>query len=187
MADKTSENVDALVTEGRSSGYAIHAEHEADGGWFEVTLFSNIDDNLWMGGCPYGDVLLEAVDNPRVVMAVMKSRFDAILSLFPWGRYSIPAGVEHKTVEMYDSAEQAFDQVDELAMTVVGWLEEGKRVLVHCQAGLNRSALITARVLMIWKGYSAFDAIALIREKRDKYCLCNKAFEDWLLAHDGNL
>jgi hypothetical protein len=52
-------------------------------------------------------------------------------------------------------------------------------VLVHCQAGLNRSSLVAARALML-DGRTAGDAIRTVREKRSPACLCNRAFEDYL-------
>jgi protein-tyrosine phosphatase len=42
---------------------------------------------------------------------------------------------------------------------------DGERVLVRCQAGVNRSGLVMALVLML-DGMDAHDAIALIRERR---------------------
>jgi hypothetical protein len=56
--------------------------------------------------------------------------------------------------------------------------------LVHCQAGLNRSSLVVARVLML-EGATADEAIGLLREKRSPACLCNPAFEEWLRARDS--
>jgi protein-tyrosine phosphatase len=51
---------------------------------------------------------------------------------------------------------------------------------VHCQAGLNRSGLITARALML-RGMSATDAIQLLRKRRDPAVLCNAVFANWLV------
>lgn len=54
-----------------------------------------------------------------------------------------------------------------------------QRVLIRCQAGLNRSGLVTA--LVLYKaGYSTADAIELIREKRSPYALCNPRFVEHL-------
>ncbi len=55
-----------------------------------------------------------------------------------------------------------------------------KRVLIRCQAGWNRSGLITSLVLMR-AGYSAQEAIDLIRERRSHHALCNQTFEQFLL------
>jgi hypothetical protein len=49
---------------------------------------------------------------------------------------------------------------------------------------LNRSGLVIALVL-ISAGYSAIDAIELIREKRSQWVLHNPEFERWLLELDG--
>jgi protein-tyrosine phosphatase len=61
----------------------------------------------------------------------------------------------------------------------------GKKTLVHCQAGLNRSSLIVARTLMLGQDMTAKDAIALIREKRSPMCLCNDTFRIYLERLDG--
>jgi protein-tyrosine phosphatase len=55
----------------------------------------------------------------------------------------------------------------------------GKVVAGKCQAGLNRSSLVVALVLLK-EGYSATDAIDLIRKKRSKYALFNTYFVDFI-------
>jgi protein-tyrosine phosphatase len=65
-------------------------------------------------------------------------------------------------------------------------LRQGHTVLVHCQAGLNRSNLIAALALMRLTGCDAAAAIALLREKRSPLVLCNEAFEQYLLARPEN-
>ena len=57
--------------------------------------------------------------------------------------------------------------------------KQGQRVLIRCQAGMNRSRLIMALVL-IREGYTADEAINLIRTKRSKHALFNGRFEKWL-------
>jgi hypothetical protein len=82
---------------------------------------------------------------------------------------------------MEDNDTQPLDGVDGIA----AWVNSRKEpVLVHCGAGLNRSALIAARALML-RGRTADEAIALIREKRSQYCLCNAHFEHWLRELPG--
>lgn len=58
--------------------------------------------------------------------------------------------------------------------------QQGDRVLVRCQAGLNRSGLVTALILMK-SGMSAEQAIHIIREKRAEVALCNMHYERWLI------
>ena len=74
----------------------------------------------------------------------------------------------------------AFHRLYAVAHTVNTWREHDQSVYVHCRAGLNRSGLICALVLM-QRGYSASSAIMLLRQKRDSAVLCNNAFERWLL------
>jgi protein-tyrosine phosphatase len=59
----------------------------------------------------------------------------------------------------------------------------GKRVLVRCQAGLNRSGLVMALIL-IREGHTADEAIHLIRSQRGQAALCNRTFERWLRSTD---
>ena len=61
--------------------------------------------------------------------------------------------------------------------------KRGQRVLIRCQAGMNRSGLIMALVL-IREGYTAQEAIDLIRTKRSKHALFNGRFEKWLSEVD---
>lgn len=65
------------------------------------------------------------------------------------------------------------------AAVVEMWRRHG-RTLIHCSAGLNRSSVVTAMTL-VELGLSRAEAIRLIREKRDPFCLCNRTFERWVL------
>jgi protein-tyrosine phosphatase len=54
----------------------------------------------------------------------------------------------------------------------------GERVLVHCQMGLNRSALVAGLVL-VYSGLSGEDAVARLQLRRPG-ALYNEAFADYL-------
>jgi protein-tyrosine phosphatase len=60
----------------------------------------------------------------------------------------------------------------------------GRKLMITCHMGLNRSGLITALTLMHGFRMSPSDAIKLIRARRSSDCLCNPMFERWLLNHD---
>jgi len=60
------------------------------------------------------------------------------------------------------------------------WLS-GDRLLVRCQAGLNRSGLVTALILMS-TGLDAETAISEIRNKRADVALFNTEYVTWLLT-----
>ena len=137
---------------------------------FDVPFISEIAPNLWQGGCQNGLVLPDFIEH--------------VVSLYPWEAYTLQKMPKtYLEVQMYDSLEQSYEQVEELAQWVNRRREEGP-VLVHCQAGLNRSSLIAARSLMLG-GMSADDAISTLRSKRSPACLCNPAFEEYLRSLDG--
>lgn len=146
----------------RMAGYAVHGNTP-----FDVPFISEIAPRLWQGGC-----------EDRMVLPAF---IDHVVSLYPWEKYTLAPGQTRDEYKMYDSVSQTFEQVDEIATLVDSLRAAGVTVLVHCQAGLNRSSLVAARVLML-DGMSAADAIALIRDRRSPACLCNPTFEKWLLS-----
>jgi len=146
----------------RMSGIAYHGETP-----FDVPFISQIEGNLWQGGCQQGLML------PQF--------FKHIISLYPWEQYKVTHNLSSSlSVIMYDSTEQGYEQVDAIAAWVNSCVADGP-TLVHCQAGLNRSSLVAARSLML-KGYTAKQAVGMIRRKRSDACLCNPAFEEYLFS-----
>ncbi len=132
---------------------------------FDVPFISQIDGNLWQGGCEDGLVLPTFIKH--------------LISLYPWEAYTVGHQLSSALeVRMYDSEDQAFDQVDAIAAWVKSCMADGP-VLLHCQAGLNRSSLVAGRVLMM-NGMEGWQAIKLLRERRSPACLCNPSFERWL-------
>lgn len=132
-----------------------------------MPFMTEVAENLWHGGVEHGLILPDFVAYK--------------LSLYQWEDYSIGHDLkESKTVEMYDSTDQGFEQVLELAE----WVNERRLlgpVFVHCQAGLNRSSLVVAAALVgLGDVADGSEAIDLIRAKRDPACLCNPAFERWV-------
>jgi protein-tyrosine phosphatase len=148
----------------RESGHTAHGFIP-----FDVPVISPIVPGLWQGGCQDGLVL------PRFI--------DHLVSLYPWGRYDVEHDLAStRTIRMLDAADQDMTEVDDVARKV-NVLRETGTVLVHCQAGLNRSGLVVARALML-DGMSADAAIALVRERRSPAALCNPMFEKWLRGLD---
>lgn len=158
--DPTGIAIDFDPTLQRMKGIARHGNTP-----FDVPFISEIGYNLWQGGCESGLIL------PKFIKHVV--------SLYPWERYTVKHHLESfLEVRMYDSEDQAFEQVEMIASWVNKCRETGP-VLVHCQAGLNRSSLVAARALML-SGKTADEAISVLRSKRSPACLCNPSFEGWL-------
>lgn len=121
---------------------------------------------LWQGGC------VDGVD-------LTPEGFDQIISLYPWEKYIAGEHTEIVEIKAYDSPDQDPAVFAGAALMAASLVSQGKKVLVHCQAGLNRSGVVTALAL-INLGYTADAAIALMREKRSPLVLCNEAFENWV-------
>jgi protein-tyrosine phosphatase len=69
--------------------------------------------------------------------------------------------------------------LDSLADEAYRALVGGQKVLIRCQAGLNRSSLVAA-LTMMHVGSSADRAIEHFRSVRSPYVLCNQSFVDYL-------
>lgn len=151
----------------RMTGVTIHGQVP-----FNVPLTSKIAPNLWQGGCRDG--------------VVLPDWFKHVVSLYPWERYEVRHDLDSfMEIRMYDSESQTAEWVEHIARWV-NFCRKSGPVLVHCQAGLNRSSLVTARALML-EGMSADDAIKLIRSKRSPACLCNLGFESYLRGERNEL
>lgn len=144
----------------RMSGVATHGMTP-----FDVPFISEIAPNLWQGGCQNGLQLPQFIKH--------------IVSLYPWEKYHITHDMDSQIyVKMFDSVDQSYEQVETLAKWI-NICRQTAPVLIHCQAGLNRSSLVATRALML-DGMTSSEAIDLIREKRSPACLCNPAFEEYL-------
>ena len=141
-------------------------------------LHSMIAPNLFQGGTDDLDVihLAQTISHPRLDLP-----FDAIVTMYAWARpadwniqefrYGVPdASISDIDLNrLRQAVEFGFDR----------W-KAGDRVLVRCQAGLNRSGLVLALIL-IKDGLTPQEAINRIRENRGSDALFNADFHDWLL------
>lgn len=136
-----------------------------------VPLVSHITDNLFVGG--------------HSRRADLGDFFSHVFSLYIWEpKYKTGDVTIHEAVEMLDSPTEDTSLVTDLVPKIVAALNEGGNVLVHCQAGINRSNLTAALVLREWKGLTSAEAIAMLREKRSPLVLANRGFETYLLSLD---
>ena len=146
-------------------------------------LYSMIAPNLFQGGTDDLDVIHLAQTNnrPRTDLP-----FDAIVTMYAWAR---PADwkVQEFRYGVPDASITDID-LDRLRQAVdFGYdrWKQGDRVLVRCQAGLNRSGLVLALIL-IKDGLKPAEAIARIRNNRGDDALFNRDFHNWLLTEGEN-
>ena len=146
-------------------------------------LYSMVAPNLFQGGTDDLDVshLAQTNNRPRTDLP-----FDAIVTMYAWAR---PAdwNIQEFRYGVPDAAITDID-LDRLRQAVEFGYErwkQGDRVLVRCQAGLNRSGLVLALIL-IKDGLTPQDAINRIRENRGPDALFNNNFFAWLLNEGEN-
>lgn len=147
-------------------GYAFALLERGEDAHFSAPAISHIEGNLWSGGCIGG--------------ALLPSEFVHVVSLYPWERWELHPGTTRDEFRIYDSPSVKRELFQAAVDSALGALDRGP-VLVHCQAGLNRSGVVSALVLVA-RGWSPKDAIALLREKRCPAVLCNRHFERFVLA-----
>lgn len=146
-------------------------------------LWSEVLPGLWQGGTGEGEDIAYGHLDPA--QQITEKDFETVVTLYA---SALPPDwfVKEIRLGIYDSdmkdfvPEQLFDLV---RVAHTDWTG-GNRVLIRCQAGWNRSGLVMALVLMR-EGYTAEDAIALIRKERSEYALCNVDFEKFLLKEDA--
>lgn len=144
---------------------------------YPTELWSEILPGLWQGGTDDDDV-----DVQKTVPAIQPKHFDTVVTAYAWAN-PVDWFVKEIRFGFYDGTMADFDPAeleDIVSMAYADW-KRGKKVGVRCQAGMNRSGLIVALVLMK-DGFTAEQAIGLIREKRSKHALFNKKFVEYLLA-----
>lgn len=156
--------------------YSYLAEYDA------MALWSEVLPGLWQGGTDITEDLHYGARGAE--SKITKKDFDTVITLY--GR-AMPADwhVKELRLPIYDSDMRDFDpeELFDLVRTAHEEWKSGKRVLIRCQAGWNRSGLITALVLMR-EGYTAKKAVSLIREKRSPSALCNQHFVIFLGQQD---
>ncbi|MFF7215105.1 protein phosphatase [Streptomyces sp. NPDC008238] len=145
-----------------------------DAAWNEVA------PALWMGGHDWTDP--RGAPQP----AVVADEFDLVVSLFTRSGHGPAPGVEHLVAEIPDGplTPGQIETVQGMARTVAGAVRDGRRTLVRCHSGYNRSGLVVAQAL-VEGGLKVTAAVALVRERRSPWALNNGTFVEYLTAGLG--
>lgn len=124
---------------------------------------------LWMGG--------HDVRSQSPTACVVGSQFDLVVSLTSRPGYGPDPGVEHVVARLADAVLDgpAAARVAELAGLVAEAVGAGRRVLVRCSGGLNRSGVVVAEALVLL-GHSPEAAVAAVRRARGPWALTNPGF-----------
>ena len=152
--------------------------YAADDVWWPEYAPDEILPGLWQGGTEDDDV----IGGPTPSGHYSRSHpFDLVVTLFADAQ-PVPWEVEELRFGFPDSSltPRAIERAIALSAHAHSRWQSGARVLVRCQAGVNRSGLVMALTLMR-HGLSAVDAIGRIREGRGPAALSNRHFVRWLV------
>lgn len=144
-----------------------------------TSLYSEILANLFMGGTDDNDVILYPADPYKTRRDLP---FDSIVTMYAWARPADWKVQEYR----YGVPDARISDINLPRLRqAVNWgykqWKKGDRVLVRCQAGLNRSGLVTALIL-IKDGMSPKEAISTIRKNRADIALFNEHYVNWLMT-----
>ena len=145
--------------------------------------YAEILPGLYMGGTADD----QTVDYPQQLPDLSDPKvFDAVVTLYSWAQ-PVGWGVEEMRYGFADASVEHFD-VQRL-VRVSKWAfdrwDSGEQVLIRCQAGLNRSGLVTA-LTMMHAGFEPTDAIRQIRQQRSEVALFNNHYVTWLITEAPN-
>lgn len=152
---------------------------------WDFPLWSEILPGLFLGGTDDDDTIEDA-SNIHASRTITKDHFDTVVTLYAWAN-PVDWFVQELRYGFYDSGLEGnadYDSLHEAAEFAYKAWKSGKRVLIRCQAGINRSSLTMGLVLML-DGYPAAAAIELMRSKRSNAVLLNDDFVDYLHIKDA--
>lgn len=158
--------------------------YASDTAWWPAYSPDEILPGLWQGGTEDDEIV-----GGRAIATRYDAYqpFDVVVTLYA---DAMPAawGVEELRFGFPDSnlTERWIDRAIALARYAHQRWTEGASVLIRCQAGVNRSGLVMALTLM-HHGFTAREAIELIRRRRSPAVLNNRDFVRWLVTDAAEL
>ncbi|MFF4018275.1 dual specificity protein phosphatase family protein [Streptomyces sp. NPDC001843] len=141
------------------------------------TPWSEIVPGLWMGGHEFRSPA------GQLEFAVVRDEFDLVQTLLRLPGHGPEPGIEHHVWPIPDGPLDGTQLagVMRLARAANDALDAGRKVLVRCYHGYNRSGLVIAHAL-VRRGHDAEDAIRVVRARRSPWALHNELFVEYLRA-----
>jgi protein-tyrosine phosphatase len=152
---------------------------------YAPSRWNRIVPGLWQGGHDYeptGDMTAW----PRDV--VVDREFDLVVSLYALPDSGPAPDVEHVVYFIPDGTleDHELRGVRRLADRAVAAVADGRKVLVRCEKGYNRSGLVVGFALLRW-GHTAEQAVRLVRERRGEHALSNPHFVEYINYEYGRI
>jgi len=138
-----------------------------------VLDINKITENLWQGAIPpKGEIL--AKKGFQVVVLCADENQDA--AGYPGLEVICAPGDDDERVHRMERDLKVWIPASQ---QVVEAVRQGKKVLVTCMAGLNRSGMVTALALRELTGWSGPAIVKHVKARRP-YALCNSTFEKYI-------
>jgi protein-tyrosine phosphatase len=136
--------------------------------WFERFGFAEVGDGLVVGAYPVDDDDVAAVAGTGADVLVNlcedveygEGQRDAV------GAALARVGIRERRLPVPDYGNLPHETIERAVDAVVGDLEAGRRVYVHCRAGWQRSAAIAAGAVAVREGLGIDDALARVRKRK---------------------
>jgi protein-tyrosine phosphatase len=136
--------------------------------WFRSYGFADVFDGLLIGAYP-----LDEAD----VSMLASLGIDHVLNLAEESEYQpgdheaveaalAAAGIEEYRLPLPDYGALPSGLIERATREILHWLEEGKRVYVHCRAGWQRSAALAAGVVAIHEHMEIDEALARVQARK---------------------
>jgi atypical dual specificity phosphatase len=136
--------------------------------WFRSYGFADVIDGLLIGAYPLDEAdvsMLASIGVERVLNLAEDSEYR------PGDREAVEAaldaaGIEEHRLPLPDYGGLPAGLIERAVEEVLDWLEEGKRIYLHCRAGWQRSAALAAGVVAIREDMAIDDALARVQSRK---------------------
>jgi predicted protein tyrosine phosphatase len=136
--------------------------------WFRSYGYGEVHPGLIVGAYPL---------DGRDVDSLGLMRVERVLNLVedseyqPGDRQAIEEayashGIDETRMNLVDFGHLPADRLEEAVMTLVDWLEEGRRVYVHCRAGWQRSAAVASGAVAVVRDIPIEEALDAVRAQK---------------------
>jgi protein-tyrosine phosphatase len=136
--------------------------------WFRSYGFADVFDGLLIGAYPLDpdDVsMLVWMGIERILNLVEDSEYRPGEREQAWAALAA-AGIEEHRLSLTDYGGLPPEALEDAVQQVLRWLDDGKRVYLHCRAGWQRSAAVAAGVVAIRDGIDVDEALALVQVRK---------------------
>lgn len=136
--------------------------------WFRSYGFADVCEGLLIGAYPLDEAdvsMLASLGIERVLNLAEESEYG------PGDRDVVEAaldasGIEEHRLPLPDYGGLPPGLIERVVQEVLDWLEEGRRIYLHCRAGWQRSAALAAGVIAIHQHMDIDEALALVQSRK---------------------